>query len=40
MRLIDSIACAYPLVAASPELSERLDATRKALDIYASHLFA
>ena len=40
MRLIDSNSLRLPLVAASPELSERLDATRKALDIYASHLFA
>ena len=40
MRLIDSNSLRLPLVAASPELSERLDSTRKALDIYASHLFA
>ena len=39
MRLIDSNSLRLPLVAASSELSERLDATRKALDIYASHLF-
>ena len=40
MRLIDSNSLRLPLVPASAELSERLDATRKSLDIYASHLFA
>ena len=40
MRLIDSNSLRLPLVPASTELSERLDATRKSLDIYASHLFA
>ena len=34
-----AIACACPWSLRAPELSERLDSTRKALDIYASHLF-
>ena len=40
MRLIDSNQLRLPLVSASPELMERLDATRKALDAYSAQLFS
>ena len=40
MRLIDSNQLRLPLVCASPELMERLDATRKALDAYSAQLFS
>ena len=40
MRLIDSNQLRLPLVSASPELMERLDTTRKALDAYSAQLFS